>query len=216
MKKIFLALTIGFFCTVIISSGFEKTQTALAGSVLRLHVIANSDSSDDQALKLKVRDCIIEKTEHLFDSNGNIDAARETVWENLDVIKECAEEEIRKNGFDYDVNVSLGMSDFPTKEYGSLVLPAGTYEALKVEIGSAKGKNWWCVLFPPLCFVDETCVTVDSESFDRIEESLDGEASEFVKKEKSDSVKIKFKAYEIWQNGKQKIAYLFGRTRKAI
>jgi len=216
MKKIFFALSIGVLCTVIITSGFEKTQTALAGSVLRLHVIANSDSAGDQALKLKVRDCIIEKTEHLFDSNGNIDAARETVLENLDTIKNCAEEEIRKNGYDYDVRVSLGTDDFPTKEYGSLVLPAGTYEALKVEIGSAKGKNWWCVLFPPLCFVDETCVTVDSESFECIKDSLSDEASEFIKKDKNNSVKKRFKAYEMWQNGKQKIAYLLGRTKKEV
>ncbi len=207
MKKIICALCIGFLCTVIISSGFEKTQTALASGVLRLHVLANSDSPEDQELKLKMRDCIIKKMENLFDKDGNVDTAKASVLENLDNIKKCAEEEIQRNGFDYEVNVSLGMSSFPTKDYGSIVLPAGEYEALKVEIGSAKGKNWWCVLFPPLCFVDESCVTTDSDSFNRLEKALGEENAEFVKKDKNAGVRFRFKAYEMWQSGKQKIAF---------
>ena len=101
------------------------------------------------------------------------------------------------------------MSDFPTKEYGNIILPAGSYEALKIEIGDAKGKNWWCVLFPPLCFVDETCVIPSSEAMDKIEDSLGEDGKEFVSKDKSSSVEFRFKTYEMWQNGKQRIAMWF-------
>ena len=135
--------------------------------------------------------------------------ARSKIEGNIDFIRDIAKDEIRKNGYDYDVNVSLGMSDFPTKEYGNIILPAGSYEALKIEIGKAKGKNWWCVLFPPLCFVDETCVTPSSEAMDKIEDSLGEDGKEFVSKDKSSSVEFRFKTYEMWQNGKQRIAMWF-------
>lgn len=201
MKRIICALCIGFFCILALNLDFEATEAALANSVIRLHVLANSDSKEDQALKLKVRDRIIAEMEHMFDSSGDIDAARETVEQNIEAIREIAADEIQKNGYNYDVSVDLGMSEFPTKEYGSIVLPAGSYEALKINIGNAKGKNWWCVLFPPLCFVEETCVQGDTELVSGLSDST----KEFVKKDKSGSTELRFKAYELWQKGKQKL-----------
>ena len=127
----------------------------------------------------------------------------------MEKIKNCAIDEIQKNGFDYPVEVTLGVSDFPTKDYGELVLPQGKYEALKVEIGEAQGQNWWCVLFPPLCFVDESCVKVSSAQMSEVTDKLGEENSEFLKKEKSSDVELKFKAYELWQSGKKKLAMLF-------
>ncbi|MBO5370946.1 MAG: stage II sporulation protein R [Clostridia bacterium] len=206
MKKIIGAICIGFLCTLIMGYRFDATEAALAGSVIRLHVLANSDSAEDQALKLKVRDRVIEETDGIFTDSENVVGAKSKIEGNIDFIKDIAKDEIRKNGYDYDVNVSLGMSDFPTKEYGNIILPAGSYEALKIEIGDAKGKNWWCVLFPPLCFVDETCVTPSSEAMDKIEDSLGEDGKEFVSKDKSSSVEFRFKTYEMWQNGKQRIA----------
>ena len=206
MKKIIGAICIGFLCTLIMGYRFDATEAALAGSVIRLHVLANSDSAEDQALKLKVRDRVIEETDGIFTDSENVVGAKSKIEGNIDFIKDIAKDEIRKNGYDYDVNVSLGMSDFPTKEYGNIILPAGSYEALKIEIGNAKGKNWWCVLFPPLCFVDETCVTPSSEAMDKIEDSLGEDGKEFVSKDKSSSVEFRFKTYEMWQNGKQRIA----------
>lgn len=206
MKKIIGAICIGFLCTLIMGYRFDATEAALAGSVIRLHVLANSDSAEDQALKLKVRDRVIEETDGIFTDSENVVGAKSKIEDNIDFIKDIAKDEIRKNGYDYDVNVSLGMSDFPTKEYGNIILPAGSYEALKIEIGNAKGKNWWCVLFPPLCFVDETCVTPSSEAMDKIEDSLGEDGKEFVSKDKSSSVEFRFKTYEMWQNGKQRIA----------
>ena len=151
MKKFLLALGIGFICIFVLNFHFESTEAALASQVIRFHVLANSNTDADQKLKLKVRDRVINEMNNLFDSNGDIALARCTVIENIDKIKAIAKDEILKNGYSYDVKVSLGSSDFPTKNYGEIVLPAGTYEALKIEIGSAEGQNWWCVLFPSLC-----------------------------------------------------------------
>ena len=211
MKKILAVLCIGFFCISVINLNFEKTEAALAGSVIRFHVLANSDSKEDQELKLKVRDRVINQMNPLFDENGDISGAREVIINNLDRIKLVAQDEIKNCGYDYDVSVSLKDCEFPTKEYGDIVLPAGTYEALRIEIGEAKGKNWWCVLFPPLCFVDESCVTFSSGSAGKLVSNVGKENAELIKKEKSPKVRLKFKSYEIWQNGKQRIEYLFGK-----
>ena len=210
MKKFLYAISIGFICFCIISSYFESTEAALAKEIIRFHVVANSDEDFDQRLKLKVRDRVIKEMDAMFDENGDIVSARSTVLENIDKIKMAAEDEIFKNGYNYTAKVSLGESDFPTKDYGDIVLPAGSYEALKIEIGKAQGQNWWCVLFPPLCFVDESCVSCTSQSAEAVIESVGKKNSNLVKKEKSPSVQLKFKAYEMWQTGKQKIAYTLG------
>ncbi|HHV27107.1 MAG TPA: stage II sporulation protein R [Tissierellia bacterium] len=147
----------------------EKEEAAFQGNdnIIRFHVIANSDSKPDQELKLEVRDRILEEVGGEFDSCKNIDESRKIIEENLNKIKNIAEDQIKKEGKDYKVGVSLGNDNFPTKTYGDLTLPAGEYEALKVVIGEGKGKNWWCVMFPPLCFVDIThsVSSVDEEEF---------------------------------------------------
>ena len=209
MKKIIFALGIGFLCVIALHFQFESTEAALSENFIRLHVLANSDEKSDQELKLCVRDRIIEETKEIFDENTDFSSAKSDINENLEKIKAIAEDEISENGYDYPVKVTLGMSDFPTKEYGELVLPKGKYEALRVEIGKAEGQNWWCVLFPPLCFVDESCVKVSSAQFTDVTDKLGEKNSEFLKKEKSSDVELKFKAYEIWQSGKKKLAMLF-------
>ena len=210
MKKILAVLCIGFFCVSAINSYFNKTQAAIAHGVIRLHVLANSNSSEDQALKLKVRDRIISEMKSSFSLDGDIILAREVIMNNKEKIRSIAKDEVEKNGFSYDVNISLGQSDFPTKNYGEIVLPAGKYEALKIEIGKAQGQNWWCVLFPPLCFVDESCVSYSSEGAKMVAKNVGEENAELIRKEKTPKVKLKFKSYELWQNGKRRLAYLFG------
>ena len=192
-----------------IHAEFETTEAALSQNFIRLHVLANSDESCDQELKLKVRDRIIKETKGMFDENTDFRGAKQDICANMEKIKSYATDEIQKNGFDYPVKVSLGVSDFPTKEYGEIVLPKGRYEALKVEIGEAKGKNWWCVLFPPLCFVDETCVTVSGAGMSDVTQSLGKDGKEFLSTEKSSGVELKFKTYELWQSGKKKLAMIF-------
>ena len=192
-----------------VNAEFSKTEAAISENLIRLHVVANSDSDDDQKLKIKVRDAIIEKCGNIFCKTKDIETARKNVCENIDVIKMCAQEEIRRNGFNYDVSINLTMEDFPTKEYGELILPKGTYEALKVEIGKAEGQNWWCVLFPPLCFVNDTCVSIDETSVETFSQNIGSDKKEFLSKDKNSSVEFKFKAYEMWQTGKKKLAWIF-------
>jgi len=210
MKKFLLAMCIGFICLCILNSKFKSTQAALASNVIRFHVLANSDESYDQNLKLKVRNRIIKEMEPFFDSNGDIKSARCAILDNMEKIENFARDEIEKNGYSYDVKVSLGNSYFPTKNYGEIVLPEGSYEALKIEIGKAQGQNWWCVLFPPLCFVDESCVSCSSEAADEIKSAVGKENAPLLETDKPPAVKIKFKSYEIWQRGKEKIAYVIG------
>ncbi len=209
MKKIIFALCIGFLCAAIINSEFKSTEAALSKSFIRLHVLANSDKEFDQNLKLKVRDRIIKETKGIFNESTDFYGAKEDIENNLEKIKMCAEDEIKRNGFNYPVSVKIGKSEFPTKEYGDLVLPMGEYEALRVEIGKAEGQNWWCVLFPPLCFVDESCVRVSGTVMESTLDELSKNDKEFVQKEKSSDVELKFKAYEIWQSGRKKLAMLF-------
>lgn len=205
MKKTVLAFFIGILCTVFITNYNNSIETALADSVIRLHVIANSDREHDQKLKLKVRDAILDKFGNELNTYEGIDISRAEIEKSLENIEKTAKDVISENGYNYDVRVSLGQSDFPTKTYGDVTLPAGTYEALKIEIGSASGKNWWCVMFPPLCFVDGSCLEIPQASEDYLKSSLGDETYEMITRSDEFPVEFKFKAYEIWQSGKQVI-----------
>lgn len=214
MKKIILTLCAGFFISVSLICSMQRTEAALTGGVLRLHVRANSDSAEDQALKLKVRDRIISDSRELFADETSISNARTLVSENLEKIKASAQDEVEKNGFDYPVSISFGKSDFPEKIYNNITMPAGTYEALIVDIGSGKGRNWWCVLFPPLCFVNETCTEISGKSEDILIDNLGKDAYELIKEGKEPSVKIRFKLYELWEDGKNKIRTVTAKGKK--
>lgn len=123
-------------------------------NLIRFHVIANSDSDRDQALKRRVRDLVVQRMAPEFSKANNLNQARKIARTHLEEIKQIARKEVKQWGKDYPVSVQLGNFDFPVKTYGDLTLPAGNYEAVKVVIGEGQGANWWCVLFPPLCFVD--------------------------------------------------------------
>lgn len=156
-KLIFsLALIISFIYMVSFHSNSQEAYMNLKDGIIRLHVKANSDTEEDQALKLKVRDRILKETAPLLEKSESIEETRAIVKENLDNIKSIAEDVIKEEGKDYKVEVNFGMTSFPTRKYGEMVLPAGEYEALLVTIGEGKGQNWWCVMFPPLCFVEMT------------------------------------------------------------
>lgn len=123
-------------------------------NLLRLHVIANSDSEEDQALKLKVRDDILAATRELFRGVTTREEAIRLVSENLELIEEVAKERIMAEGKDYSVTACLGKFEFPDRTYGGIEVPAGAYDAVRVVIGTGAGANWWCILFPPLCLID--------------------------------------------------------------
>lgn len=150
-KSAALIVLILFFITGTLIASAQESK--LTDSVLRLHVIANSDDPVDQALKLAVKDEIVAYMKASFIETRDADQAKALAQEKLPQIKAIAEKKIRESGYDYPVEVFVGEFDFPTKSYGNLVLPQGRYQAVRVVIGEGQGKNWWCVLFPPLCMV---------------------------------------------------------------
>ena len=141
----------------------QRMQKEIAEKILRFHVIANSDSREDQELKLKVRDAVGHYMKDQMKEVTNRKEAEETANANLKKIEKVAEDVIAKEGRSYTVNAFIGPVDFPVKTYGAYSFPAGTYEAVEVVIGEGAGKNWWCVLYPNLCFLDKTCAVVSDE-----------------------------------------------------
>lgn len=164
--------------------------------VIRLHVIANSDTAEDQDLKMHVRDRIINELSGKLEDLDGIESSREYIIANTNLIQSIAEDEIKKRGKDYDVKAVFGQYQFPVKSYGFVTLPAGEYDALRVIIGNGKGSNWWCVLFPPLCFVDITKGETQADMRKRLEKVLTAEelaAIQTLSSPEQVPVKIRFK-----------------------
>lgn len=146
-----IALMCGVLIAVAAGSWLGREQQELAGSVIRFHVIANSDSEEDQALKLAVRDRVLEEAQDLYPENATLAQARAALEGRLGLLAAAGKETVEEQGYDYPVSAVLEDCWFPTKEYEGFALPAGNYTALRVTIGEGKGQNWWCVAFPPLC-----------------------------------------------------------------
>ena len=142
----------------------------IQNEIIRFHVLANSDTEEDQNLKLKVRDKVIENMSSKFIGCSNIDDARKIMLDSMDEVNSIAKEVIEENGYSYRVKSELSRENFPDKMYGDTLFPQGNYEAFRILIGEANGQNWWCVMFPPLCFVDESKQVVNS---DETKESLE-------------------------------------------
>ena len=157
-KKIILAsLAFGLVFSILMSlCSFNAECNTIRESVFRIHILANSDSNYDQELKLKVRDELLELSDNIFATCKTRAEAEEKTIENLSLFKKKAEEVIKEQGYDYPVKMSVGKADFNTRHYDNFTLPAGTYDALRVEIGKGEGKNWWCVMFPPVCVPSAT------------------------------------------------------------
>lgn len=171
----------------------------IASSVFRLHVIANSDSTEDQNLKYIVRDKVIAYMSEINTASNKLDVI-ELTKEHLDDFQAIAERTIQEEGYDYPVSVEIGNFYFPTKNYGDISLPAGDYDALRINIGDAKGQNWWCVMFPPLCFVNVTSGVVPEDSKNMMKQELSNESYHIISDTNSSEVKFKFKLIEWLQN----------------
>ena len=178
----------------------NAVSTNIENSVFRLHVIANSDSEKDQNLKYKVRDNLIEYMNLLCKDIDNKDESIKIAKSHLNDFLNIAKETIKENGFDYDVTVEIGNYSFPTKDYGDISLPAGFYDALRVKIGKAEGKNWWCVMFPPLCFVNISSGIVPDESKELLKEELNSEEYSIITKENSSDIQFKICLIEWFMN----------------
>ncbi len=209
-KNIFVAFVVLFllfiFIIVCASSYVSAVSSNISSSVFRLHVIANSDSCEDQNLKYIVRDRVLDYMNSLVDSDvSSKDEIMKVVSDNLESFKSIAQNTVYENGYDYKVSVEIGNFAFPTKSYGDIALPAGYYDALRVSIGDAKGKNWWCVMFPPLCFVDVSSGIVPEDSKETLEESLSDEEYELISGS-STEFEVKFKFVEFFENFKNTFA----------
>lgn len=190
-----LVLFIVFLLSTILSYS-NQVFAGLQNNIFRLHILANSDNKDDQELKLKVRDSIIQYMEKI---NKNSSSKEETIFNisnHLDELQNIAIQTIKDNGYNYSVSLEIGNFYFPTKYYGNISLPAGNYDALRINIGDASGQNWWCSLFPPLCFIDISSGYLSKEDSQTLEENLSTEEFMLVSSESPD-IKFKFKLLEL-------------------
>lgn len=170
----------------------REIQQGIAGEVFRLHVIANSDTEKDQELKLKVKTRIVEYLKEILGEDAGLEETKEAVLTHLTEIEQEAENIIEEQGFDYPVEVVVETTYFPEKTYGDCTFPAGEYEALKVKIGSAKGQNWWCVLYPSLCFLDDTYGIVTEVKKEDLKEVLTAEEFQEILGDSREKKKLRF------------------------
>ena len=191
MKRLEISVCLGLVFAVLLSIASLNTECSeIRDSVLRLHVLATSDSAEDQALKLKVRDRILTVSEKMFSHAATKEEAVEDARNHLSLLQEEAQKVIFDDGYAYPVSVSLETSYFTTRSYGNVTLPAGEYQALRVVIGDGGGHNWWCVMFPPLC------ISAASEEEAQLSDVLSPEQMTLVE---SDGYEIKFKCVELYE-----------------
>ncbi len=198
MKINYIKLAVSFLMALIITVSasavsFETKCDDLRNNILRLHILANSDSKADQELKLKVRDAVLDADFAEFNACTNLEQAKSAAQNSITEITQIANDVIRENGYNYNVEVRIDKSYFDTRVYDNFTLPAGIYDALIIEIGEAKGKNWWCVMFPALCIPAATDKTLtDSVSEESAQIAINAEQYE-----------IRFKSVEIYQHIKK-------------
>lgn len=191
MSKWIKALALALVAALCISlCGFSGECSQIRERVLRLHVMANSDSEEDQQLKLKVRDTVVETAAGLFDTVTDKDGAIAQVEQMLPEIVAAAQQRVYDEGYDYEVKAELCHMYFTTREYETVTLPAGMYDALRITIGEGAGRNWWCVVFPPMC------VSAASESAE-LSDVLDEEQVEIVTEPQQ--YEVRFKVVEIFE-----------------
>lgn len=193
--KIFVPLFLVFVFMFSYIAPFIETSENISDQVFRLHILANSDSAEDQQLKLKVRDEILKKGETVFASSNSLEETIELCKDNIALFQQTAEQCLKNNGSDYDVKVYVDKEYFNTREYDEITLPSGIYNALKIEIGQGKGHNWWCVMFPAIC--------LSSVTDDELNKYLSEDEQKLVN---SDSkYEVRFKIVEIYEKVKSKI-----------
>ena len=201
LRKWEIFILIALAVMLLLGLWLEREQTEVSDSVLRLHVLANSDRAEDQALKLKVRDAVLREAKAILPENASIGQAEEVLGENLERLATAGAAVVAKEGYDYPVSAGLENTWFPTKEYENFALPAGEYRALRIVIGEGDGQNWWCVVFPPLCLasVAETAeeTALEAGMTEQQVALLTGESEGYV---------VKFKALELWDKIKMILA----------
>ena len=194
-----IALLIGMAVFLISGAVSLQNRDQLADKVVRLHILANSDSEEDQALKLRVRDRVLERATELLEQTGDRREAADVLQSHLPELERIAAEEISDCGYEYDVTAEVANTMFPTKEYDGFTLPAGEYLALRIIIGEGNGHNWWCVVFPPLCTTAAADVPASALAAGVDEEEV------ALGTEENEGYVLKFKAMEWWEAIREKI-----------
>ncbi len=193
--KIFVPIFLFLLLISAYVTPFIQTSERISDDVFRLHILANSDNKEDQQLKLKVRDAVLKKGQNVFTDCSSLEEIIASCESNIDLFEETATECIKENGYNYSVNAYVDKEYFNTREYEEITLPSGIYNALKIEIGEAKGHNWWCVMFPAICL----SAVSDSE----MNNILDEEEIELINSD--NKFEIRFKIVEIYEKIKSKI-----------
>lgn len=176
----------------------DELQQGIAEQVIRFHVLANSDEAQDQQLKLKVRDAVVEEMQGALKDIYTKEEAEQVIKDNLQTITEIAKDTLQEQGCSEPVTAYLMVNDFPVKKYGDTVFPAGKYETLQIEIGEAKGHNWWCVMYPSLCMVEEGMAVVPKESKEKLKEQLSQDEYACID-DKNVTVEYRLKIVELWK-----------------
>ena len=191
MKRLEISVLLAFVFSVLLSMTALNTECAeIRSSVLRMHVLANSNSEEDQALKLQVRDRLLEISREIYSHAATREEAIRQTNTHLQLLQEEAQKVVVLRGYDYRVSVALENSYFTTRTYGDVTLPAGNYQALRVVIGEGEGHNWWCVMFPPLC------ISAASEDEAQLSEVLTPQQMELVE---TDGYEVRFKCVELYE-----------------
>jgi len=198
-----IGLTMALSFAVVYAIAYaETTQADIASEVVRLHILANSDNEDDQAIKLLVRDGLLPQLSAQLTTAGDKTAVCAALEGELENIEAAAEAILRANGYTYNAQASLSRVYFPTRTYGDIALPAGPYDALRIELGTGEGRNWWCMLFPPLCYVDITQTEVSPALKEDLDALLTPEGAALVTNTNDTNMRIRFKFIELWQECK--------------
>ncbi len=201
-----IAIIIGSLLWILVTMSFiyaKKEEAALAQSLVRFHVLANSDDEEDQALKLRVRDAVLETLKADLLQIENVQEAKQYLQQHLGRIEETANQTIVENGYNYKAKVTMEETLFPSKGYANVKLPAGYYQSLRIEIGNAGGRNWWCVMFPPLCYsMEEEQLPDRMERL--LEKTLDEETNQLIHYEEGEpTIQVRFKIVEWWNQLEQ-------------
>lgn len=231
-KTIRIGLSTLILCTLLTILGVNYTNRTfenIKSNILRLHIVANSDSEEDQAIKLKVRDMVIKQVSDMNISAENAADYTEDISEKIDVLTNKINDYLTSEGYSQKAEINLGESIFPAKNYGDIVLPAGTYNAIKVTLGEGQGKNWWCVMFPPLCCTNSGTLSISEEGKTALKETLSDEAYKTIIGDVENNVtlvaddglvdedvevNVRFKIVEIFKEGGDKISGLWGKCKK--
>jgi len=211
-RSVALALIFGFTLTFVWSlrgwSYSEEMQGGMSSQVMRFHVRANSDSEQDQSLKLLVKNGVLNNYRQSLESAGSLEQTREFLIENQNDIEAFAAALVTAEGYDYTVTANITTEYFPTRTYADIKLPAGQYDTLRIDIGNAIGENWWCVMFPPLCFVDVSVKEIPKQEKETLKHILTDEEYALVTGE----LNVKFKVVELWQILREETGIRFARN----